>query len=46
MLQRLFTVEYFFFNIACRTTYIVQYEMHETGNDLTLNQSADWNCST
>jgi len=42
MLQRLFTVEYiYFFNIACRTTYNVQYEVHETGNDLTLNQSAD-----
>jgi hypothetical protein len=45
-LQRLFTVEYFFKNIACRITYTVQYEVHKTGNDLTLNQNADWNFST
>jgi hypothetical protein len=31
----------FFFNTACRTIYTVPYEVHETGNDLTLNQSAE-----
>jgi hypothetical protein len=29
-----------FKTIAWRTTYTVQYELHEIGNDLTLNQSA------
>lgn len=37
MLRRLFTVEHFFKYIVSRTTYTVQYEMHEIGNDLTLN---------
>ena len=46
MLRRVFKVEFFFLNIACRTTYTVQYEVYETGNDLTLNQSAYCNCST
>ena len=46
MLQKLFTVEYFFKNTACKTTYTVQYEVHETGTDPTPNQSVEWNCST
>jgi len=41
MLQKLFTVEYFFKNTACKTTYTVQYEVHETGTDPTPNQSVE-----